>query len=135
MARILLVEDDVAAWEPLKILLEMEDHIVDIAESVIQVEQVADQAKEKKQPYNFVITDMELRNKAGSKGADKEGGIEVVKIVLKHKVDFAKILIISGRTAIEDKRRDELKKLGIGEEQILIKPVSPDTIIERIKKS
>lgn len=131
--RILIVEDEIADWEPLKMFLEIAGFSVNVVEYARHAVLEIAGARKEQNPYLFIITDMELRNSSGEKSADKMGGITVIEGALKDNADLKNsILVLSGRMDFEDKRREKLQKYGIAEKQILIKPVSPDTIVSLI---
>lgn len=125
--RLLIVEDDSTVTNPRKTYLKNEGYEVDTAEYAMEAIEMF-----KSNLYDFVITDIWLRDKNGVENNDKAGGLKIIKAIVELDKKFVgKIIVITGRYERGDKMWKDLEKLGV--KHIETKPITSKMIHEIIQ--
>jgi len=129
--KILIVEDEASGAIPQKLYLEEVGYIVDIADNAVDAIEMYEIGK-----YDFVITDIGLRDEKGRINEDLEGGYKVIQAIndfnKKTIRDFTdRIIVISGWIKEEEKLWKKIQAAGV--KHIYKKPIHQNIILVILK--
>ncbi len=117
MRHVLIVDDEVATRQVLKLYLERSGLEVSTASSLAEAVACADAKKP-----DFLLCDWRL--------GDGTSGIEVIR-ALRARSEKLPLLVMTGMAG--DEMIDQLQAIGLGEHDVLSKPFRASELLERIR--